>query len=153
MAVLGPERYIYFVVAFCARMSERDRPRKGTICYKKEGELWDKLEATDRTMMERTQDRVHRYHASVHSYTKRGECVVSAESNVGGITGTYFRILLDFCQPHWDSRLHQHVRFMSRDLVFHFNTVPLSPFLSSLNHVIIPKSPIGSCNVASACIM
>jgi len=39
------------------------------------------------------------------------------------------------------------------ETVCYFNTIPVLVFLSSLNHVIIPKSPIGSSNVASACIM
>jgi len=34
--------------------------------------LSDKLEATDRMMMERTQDGVPHYRVIVHSYTKRG---------------------------------------------------------------------------------
>jgi len=77
MAVVGHERYIHFVVAFSGRMSERATLRKGGGGYatKKErgrGRLSDKQEATDRMMMERTQDGVPLYHTIVHSYTKRG---------------------------------------------------------------------------------
>lgn len=65
--------YIHFVVAFSGRMSERATLRKGRICDKKcRGVLSDKLEATDRMMMERTQDGVPHYRMIVHSYTKRG---------------------------------------------------------------------------------
>jgi len=62
MAVVGHERYIHFVVAFSGRMSERATLRKGWICDKKRAKggrgecLSDKLEATDRMMMERTQN-------------------------------------------------------------------------------------------------
>jgi hypothetical protein len=39
---------------------------------KREGMLSDKLEATDRMMMEGAQGRVPHYRVIVHSYTKRG---------------------------------------------------------------------------------
>lgn len=146
--------YIYFVVAFSGRMSERATLRKGRICDKKKGGgvLSDKLEATDRMMMERTQNGVPHYRMIVHSYTKRSTyCWLKRvrQIELQGVTLGFCWIFVSL------TGIHAFISTFSsyHETACHFNTIPVLVFLSSLNHVIIPKSPIGSCNVASACIM
>jgi len=145
--------YIHFVVAFSGRMSERATLRKGRICDKKcRGVLSDKLEATDRMMMERTQDGVPHYRMIVHSYTKRGTygwVKRARQIELHGVTFGFCWIFVSL------TGIHAFISMFSscHGTACHFNTIPVLVFLSSLNHVIIPKSPIGSSNVASACIM
>jgi hypothetical protein len=116
------------------------------------GGLSDKLEATERMMLERTQDGVPHYRMIVHSYTKRGtygRVKRVRRIELQGVTFGFCWIFVSLTGIHASIST-----FIScHETACHFNTIPVLVFLSSLNHVIIPKSPIGSSNVASACIM